>query len=67
MAGTPLAKKYFPLKLFCAYIALTVLVAVYGPVKYVGFKPFAVSIYLAAFLLLFAMGYFAGAIALSTT
>lgn len=42
------------------YIALTVLLAVFGPVIYVDFKPVAVASYMACFLVVFALGYAAG-------
>jgi hypothetical protein len=55
-----LTAKFLPLKLFSAYIGFGVLVAVFGPVNYLEFKPLEVSLYMACFLMLFALGYAAG-------
>jgi hypothetical protein len=55
-----LTAKFLPLKLFSAYIVFGVVVAVFGPVNYIEFKPFEVSLYMACFLILFTLGYTAG-------
>jgi len=51
---------YRPLYYFTAYIVFTLFLAIFGPVEYRNFDILVVLIYISAFLVLFALGYFMG-------
>jgi len=52
-----LSKRYMPLKLFLAYIAFTLFVALYGPRVYLDFNKYIVLAFMGAFVLVFWGGF----------
>jgi hypothetical protein len=53
-------KLYMPLKGVIVYISLTLLIAIWGPIEYVGLTPWTLSGYILAFLVIFFLGYHRG-------
>lgn len=53
-------KLYTPLKLFIFYIAITLIISLFGPVEYYGYHKWYVVVFMTSFILLFSAGYSLG-------